>query len=44
MCVSMSDKPLDAEACVIGGKAYATNRLSDATNGLLDIETEGSFL
>jgi hypothetical protein len=29
MCVSMSDKPFDAEACDIGGQASATNGLSD---------------
>jgi hypothetical protein len=29
MCVSMSDKPFDAEACNIGGQASATNGLSD---------------
>jgi hypothetical protein len=29
MCVSMSDKPFDAEACNIGGHASATNGLSD---------------
>jgi hypothetical protein len=27
--VSMSDKPFDAKACDIGGKASATNGLSD---------------
>jgi hypothetical protein len=29
MCVSMSDKPFDAEACDICGQASATNGLSD---------------
>jgi hypothetical protein len=29
MCVSMSDKPFDAEACDIGGQASASNGLSD---------------
>jgi hypothetical protein len=29
ICVSMSDKPSDAEACDIGGQASATNGLSD---------------
>jgi hypothetical protein len=29
MCVSLSDKPFDAEACDIGGHASATNGLSD---------------
>jgi hypothetical protein len=29
MCVFMSDKPFDAEACDIGGHASATNGLSD---------------
>jgi hypothetical protein len=29
MCVSMSDKPFDAEVCNIGGRASATNGLSD---------------
>jgi hypothetical protein len=29
MCVSMSDKLFDAEACDIGGQASATNCLSD---------------
>jgi hypothetical protein len=29
MCVSMSDKPFDAEACDIGGQASATNGLSE---------------
>jgi hypothetical protein len=29
MCVSLSDKPFDAEACNIGGQASATNGLSD---------------
>jgi hypothetical protein len=29
MCVSMSDKPFDAEACDIGRQASATNGLSD---------------
>jgi hypothetical protein len=29
MCVSMFDKPFDAEACDIGGQASATNGLSD---------------
>jgi hypothetical protein len=29
MCVSMSDKPFDAGACNIGGRASATNGLSD---------------
>jgi hypothetical protein len=28
-CVSMSEKPFDAEACDIGGQASATNGLSD---------------
>jgi hypothetical protein len=37
MCVSMSDKPFDAEACAIGGQASATNGLTDATNGLSDM-------
>jgi hypothetical protein len=39
MCVSLSDKPFDAEACDIGGQASAaTNGLSDATNGLSDMK------
>jgi hypothetical protein len=38
MCVSMSDKPFDAEACNIGGQASATNGLSDATNRLSDVK------
>jgi hypothetical protein len=38
MCVSMSDKPFDAEACDIGGQASATNGLTDATNGLSDMK------
>jgi hypothetical protein len=29
MCISMSDKPFDAEACDIDGQASATNGLSD---------------
>jgi hypothetical protein len=29
MCVSMSDKTFDAEACDIGGQASVTNGLSD---------------
>jgi hypothetical protein len=29
MCVFMSDKPFDVEACDIGGHASATNGLSD---------------
>jgi hypothetical protein len=29
MCVSMSDKPFDAEACDIGGQPCASNGLSD---------------
>jgi hypothetical protein len=29
MCVSMSDKPFDAEACDLSGPASATNGLSD---------------
>jgi hypothetical protein len=29
MCLSMSDKPFDAEACNIGGHASATNGLSE---------------
>jgi hypothetical protein len=29
MCVSMSDKPFDAEACDIGWQALAINGLSD---------------
>jgi hypothetical protein len=29
MCVSMSDKPFDAEACDMSGQASATNGLSD---------------
>jgi hypothetical protein len=32
MCVSMSDKPFDADASDIGGQA-------SATNGLLDMKT-----
>jgi hypothetical protein len=38
MCVSMSNKPFDAEACDIGGQASATNGLTDATNGLWDMK------
>jgi hypothetical protein len=38
MCVYMSDKPFDAEACDIGGQDSATNGLSDATNGLTDMK------
>jgi hypothetical protein len=38
MCVSMSDKPFDAEACDNGGQASATNGLTDATNGLSDMK------
>jgi hypothetical protein len=38
MCVSMSDKPFDAEACDIGGQASATNGLTGATNGLSDMK------
>jgi hypothetical protein len=38
MCVSMSDKPFDAEARDIGGQASATNGLTDATNGLSDMK------
>jgi hypothetical protein len=38
MCVSMSDKPFDAEACDIGGQASPTNGLTDATNGLSDVK------
>jgi hypothetical protein len=38
MCVSMSDKPFDAEACNIGGQASATNGLTDASNGLTDMK------
>jgi hypothetical protein len=38
MCVSMSDKPFDAEACNIGGQVSATNGLTDATKGLSDMK------
>jgi hypothetical protein len=38
MCVSMSDKPFDAEAWDIGGQASALNGLTDATNGLSDMK------
>jgi hypothetical protein len=38
MCVYMSDKPFDAEACDIGRQASATNGLTDAKNGLSDMK------
>jgi hypothetical protein len=38
MCVSMSDKPFDAEACNIGGQASASNGLTDLSNGLTDMK------
>jgi hypothetical protein len=38
MCVSMSDKPFDAEACDMGGQASASNGLTDASGGLSDMK------
>jgi hypothetical protein len=38
ICVFMSDKPFDAEACNIGGQASASNGFSDVSDGLTDMK------